>query len=144
MNWSSDYGIALILLPVYCNSLLGTLNVRNAIRGRGHGNLGISLNAIEDSDPSATGSQQVDGLVGFPHFTVAHLQPLAEEIEMKAEIVEYIEGSGSHGYITGLEARSQDGNSPLPRPGSYNDPRPGVAGCDLKPRRPRHLRRASF
>ena len=50
-------------LPVYCNSLLATLNVRNAIRGRGHGDLGISLGPISDSHTSTTSNSKVIGLV---------------------------------------------------------------------------------
>ena len=41
------------LVPVYCNSLLGTLNVRRAIRGRGHNDLGISLRVIGESGGSS-------------------------------------------------------------------------------------------
>ena len=42
------------LISVYCNSLLATLNVRNAIRGRGHDDLGISLRPIDVSDSNTS------------------------------------------------------------------------------------------
>ena len=44
MWWSFAYFIL-----VYCNSLLATLNVRRAIRGRAHNDLGISLRPIGDT-----------------------------------------------------------------------------------------------
>lgn len=45
---------------LYCNSLLATLNVRNAIRGKGHGDLGISLREISESNTSTVDNHKVD------------------------------------------------------------------------------------
>ena len=42
--WSFAY-----FIPVYCNSLLATLNVRSAISGRAHNDLGISLRPIGET-----------------------------------------------------------------------------------------------
>jgi len=57
-------GFYFLLGRLYCNSLLATLNVRKAIRGRGHDNLGISLGPIEGSNPSISDNHKV---VGFVH-----------------------------------------------------------------------------
>ena len=67
-----DDGLVLIFDSVYCNSLLATLNVRNAIRGKGHGSLGISLYPVNDSNSSTTGNHKVDGLVCLLFCVVAH------------------------------------------------------------------------
>ena len=68
MQWGSCTHLAL----VYCNSLLATLNVRKAIRGRGHDDLGISLRPIEDSKGSTADNHQVDGFVSHLHYAVSH------------------------------------------------------------------------
>jgi hypothetical protein len=58
-------GFALIFSSciVYCNSLLATLNVRNMIREKGHGDLGISLRQLSDSNGSTVDNHKVAGLV---------------------------------------------------------------------------------
>jgi len=59
-------------VPVYCNSLLATLNVRKAIRGRAQGDLGISLPRIGDSSVSTMDNRKVCGLLchSDPHPTL--------------------------------------------------------------------------
>ena len=52
-----------LFFSVYCNSLLGTLNVREAIRQRGHNDLAISLRPIDYSNPSTSDNHKVDGSV---------------------------------------------------------------------------------
>ena len=59
-------------LSVYCNSLLATLNVRKAIRGKGHNDLGISLRPIGDSGTSSADQPKVVGLVSHLYPIVAH------------------------------------------------------------------------
>ena len=56
-------GFRFIFFPVYCNSLLATLNVRNKIRERGHNDLGISLPQLSDSGASTVDNHKVAGLV---------------------------------------------------------------------------------
>jgi hypothetical protein len=56
--------LRLFFVSVYCNSLLATLNVRNAIRGKGRDDLGISLRPISDSNTSTVDdNRKVDGSV---------------------------------------------------------------------------------
>lgn len=62
-EWVWSGGGTLIILPVYCNSLLATLNVRNAIRERGHNDLGISLRQLSDSNNSTVDNHKVAGSV---------------------------------------------------------------------------------
>lgn len=78
---------------LYCNSLLATLNVRNAIRGRGHGDLGISLREISDSGTSTVDNQK--------------------EIDVKAEAVGYIPGAETEGYLTDGDAHDHDRCPPV-------------------------------
>lgn len=64
-----------LFFPVYCNSLLATLNVRRAIRGRGHNDLGISLRPIGDT---TVGSKDARGVCARATCTLPPLiQPLA-------------------------------------------------------------------
>jgi len=75
------YGCFYYLLGrLYCNSLLATLNVRDAIRERGNNNTSISLRPFDGSNSSSTANRR--------------------EIDIKAEIVD----AGSHRY-----AHSHDG-----------------------------------
>ncbi|KAF9647046.1 hypothetical protein BDM02DRAFT_2821025 [Thelephora ganbajun] len=110
-----------LLGRLYCNSLLATLNVRKAIRGRGHVDLGISLRPIEDSNSSTVDNHKV--------------------IDIEAEIAD-IE---THGYITGFKAHGCNGSSSFVQSMSHpNNSRVVKTESELESGRPRHLRRASF
>ena len=66
--------LVLIFFSVYCNSLLATLNVRKAIRGRGHCDLGISLNIFGNLDLSTANNHKVGGLA---YLVLSLIQSLA-------------------------------------------------------------------
>ena len=57
-------------VSVYCNSLLATLNVRDAILRKGNDNAGISLPTIGGSSLSTADIYKVDGLVCLPPSTI--------------------------------------------------------------------------
>lgn len=84
-----------LLGRLYCNSLLATLNVRNAIRGKGHGDLGISLREISDSGTSTVDNDN------------------HKESDIKAEAVGYIPGAESEGYLTDGDAHDHDRCPPV-------------------------------
>jgi len=119
-NGSCDVMGPCLSFPVYCNSLLGTLNIRKVIRERGHGDVGISLRPIGDSNSSNTDSRKVDGSVCFtrslPPLTQSSTQ--ARDIEAKIADVEDcgpIAGTEAHGGNVGhqfLNSRSQIDNGP--------------------------------
>ena len=124
-RWTRPY-----VISVYCNSLLATLNVRKAIRGRGHGDLGISLRPIEDSNSSTAENRKVVGLVCLSFFTVAD-KSLAQETDIKAGIAD-VEAHGGHGGSSFVQSMSHNNNSQVAETESEFES--GRAG---------HLRRAS-
>ena len=62
-------------VPVYCNSLLGTLNVRQAIRGRAHNDLGISLRVIGESGDSSKNNRGVCACAIVPRSSLSNPWP---------------------------------------------------------------------
>ena len=82
---------------MHCNSLLATLNVREAIRRKGQGGAGISLSDIGDSSPSDSENHKVDGLVAFRPLT-SLTRPLAQgsAFNPNAESGKYIAGTKVH------------------------------------------------
>ena len=123
--WTRPY-----LISVYCNSLLATLNVRKAIRGRGHGDLGISLRPIEDSNSSTVENHKVVGLVCLSFFTVAD-QSLVQGTDIKAEIAD-VEAHGGIGSSSFVQSMSHNNNSQVAETES-----------EFESGRMGHLRRAS-
>ena len=82
--------------PVYCNSLLATLNVRQAIRERAHYDLGISLRPIGDTTIGSKNNRRV-----CPRATCTLLpltKPLTWDISIKTETVEPTASRKSRGY----------------------------------------------
>ena len=90
------------LVSVHCNSLLATLNVRDAIRSKAHGSTGISLSGIGDLSPSGSDNHKVDGLVAFSPL-IPLTQPLAQGSPFKpdAKSRNYIEMTKAHDGDTG-------------------------------------------
>ncbi|KAF9782614.1 hypothetical protein BJ322DRAFT_1110494 [Thelephora terrestris] len=98
-----------LLGRLYCNSLLATLNVRNAIRGRGHDDLGISLRPIDVSDSNTS--------------TVDNHKEIEIEIDVKTEAVGYVEDSEREGSLPSFNAHDHNRCPPLDQPISGADPR---------------------
>jgi len=100
-----------LLGRLYCNSLLATLNVRKAIRQRGHGETGISLRAIGDS--STDNHKEID------------LKPESMGYIVNGEARRYPGDIKSHGptkdveaheYAGEVEVHIHKGSSPFVRP----------------------------
>ena len=89
-------------VSVHCNSLLATLNVRDAIRSKAHGSAGISLSGIGDLSPSASDNHKVDGLVAFhPLIPLTQLFAQGGAFKPDAESRKYIEMTKAHDGDTG-------------------------------------------
>ena len=89
---------------MYCNSLLATLNVRKAIRGRVHGDLGISLRNTESSNPSYR-NQVADSC---PTCTVLSLiKLLVQDIDIKVETLRYVTAGDPESHDGDLSTMSK-------------------------------------
>jgi len=98
-----------LLGRLYCNSLLGTLNVRKAIRGKGHGDLGISLHPIGDSSAENREIDIKSGSLGSVVRSKPHGYPDGITPPESTKDVEI------HGYIKEVEVHVHKDSYPFDR-----------------------------